>query len=195
MVVLINRGSASAAEIVAGALKDHGRAYLVGERSLGKGSVQQVFPIGSAGFKITTAHYYTPSNVNIDKIGIPPDLEVQFPDFTEANVDTLNALLSSGRIPDFVIANPGANVAEVEAFARTLYREYQLDISLISRLIRSEQNRRVVAPVFDLEYDVQLREAVRIMREDNFNTLMRSAKTLRELQDEAIRAEEFPLAS
>ena len=195
LVVLINRGSASASEIVAGALKDHGRAYLVGERTFGKGSVQQVFPLGRAGFKITTANYYTPSDISIDKIGIPPDREVRFPDFTEADASQLNSLINAGRIPDFVLANPDATVADVDTFTRNLNREYGLDLSLLRRLVRSEQNRRSIAPIYDLEYDVQLREAVRILREENFNTLMQSVKTLRELQEQAIRAEEFPLAS
>jgi carboxyl-terminal processing protease len=195
MVVLINRGSASASEIVAGALKDHGRAYLVGEKTFGKGSVQQVYPLGRAGFKITTALYYTPSGVSIDRIGIPPDREVRFPEFPEDDSPRLNLLITSGKIPDFVLANPDANAAEIAAFAYTLGREFELDTSLLSRLIRSEQNRRSTTPVFDLEYDVQLMEAVRILRDEDFATLMQNTKTLRALQEEAIRAEEFPIAS
>jgi carboxyl-terminal processing protease len=195
IVVLINRGSASASEIVAGALKDHGRAYLVGERTFGKGSVQQVYPLGNAGFKITTALYYTPSNASIDRIGIPPDREVRFPDFSEADVIMLNSLLNSGKIAAFVMANPDATVAELDVFIRTLNREYELDISLLRRLIRSEQNRRSIAPIYDLEYDVQLREAVRILQEEDFNTLIQGTRTLRELQEEALRAEELSIAS
>jgi len=195
IIVLINRGSASAAEIVAGALKDHGRAFLVGERTFGKGSVQQVFPLGNAGFKITTALYYTPSGASIDRVGIPPDREVRFPEFPEEDVTKLSELLNSGRISEFVINNPDASAAEIRTFALTLNREFELDIPMIIRLIRSEQNRRSTTPVFDLEYDVQLMEAVRILREEDFNALMRSAKTLRELQEEIIRVEETQLAS
>ena len=195
VVVLINRGSASASEIVAGALKDRGRAYLVGEKTYGKGSVQQVYPLDKAGFKITTARYYTPSDVNIDKIGIPPDLEVLFPEFTEADAEQLNALFNSGRITDYVKANPNAVSSELDSFARVLSGDYGLDSALLKRLIRNEQNRTTIAPVYDLEYDVQLQEAVRILREGNFRALMQTTKTLKALQEEAMEEEQFPLAS
>lgn len=77
VVVLINAGTASAAEIVAGALKDTGRAVLVGERSFGKGSVQSIFPLKNGeGLRLTTARYYTPSGVTIHQKGIEPQVEV-----------------------------------------------------------------------------------------------------------------------
>lgn len=76
LAVLINGGSASAAEIVAGALKDTGRAVLVGEKSFGKGSVQTIFPLkGDAALRLTTARYYTPSGVVIHEQGIQPDIK------------------------------------------------------------------------------------------------------------------------
>jgi carboxyl-terminal processing protease len=186
IVTLINRGSASAAEIVAGALKDRGRAYLVGEKSFGKGSVQQVYPMDRVGFKLTTARYYTPSDVNIDKVGIPPDREVLFPEFSDEDAEKLNRLIMENRIPAFVEANPQAAPGALDVFVRQLNQEYQLDASLLRRLVRNEQNRTTIAPVYDLEYDVQLQEAVKVLRDENYGRLMQSAKTLKDLQEEVI---------
>ncbi|WP_223292641.1 S41 family peptidase [Breznakiella homolactica] len=190
IVVLINRGSASASEIVAGALKDRGRALLVGEKSFGKGSVQQVFPIDQVGFKLTTARYYTPSDVNIDKIGIPPDREVKFPEINEEQAEALGQLIISNKIPDFVKERPEATQTQIDGFVRDLNREYGIDASLLRRLVRNEQNRTTIAPVYDLEYDVQLQEAVNIIGNSSYNQLLRDAKTLKTLQDEAAREEE-----
>lgn len=78
IVVLINGGSASASEIVAGALQDHKRAIIIGTRSFGKGSVQTIIPLGTNGaLRLTTARYYTPSNRSIQAKGIDPDIVVE----------------------------------------------------------------------------------------------------------------------
>jgi carboxyl-terminal processing protease len=77
MVVLINGGSASASEIVAGALQDHGRAVIMGVQSFGKGSVQTIIPLSDdSGLRLTTAKYYTPNGTSIQARGIVPDIEV-----------------------------------------------------------------------------------------------------------------------
>jgi carboxyl-terminal processing protease len=94
MVVLVNRGSASASEIVAGALQDHKRALIMGTKTFGKGSVQTIVPIDdSTALKLTTARYYTPLGRSIQAQGIEPDIQLErgeFKPFLEPDVDALS---------------------------------------------------------------------------------------------------------
>ncbi len=93
LAVLINGGSASAAEILAGAIKDTNAGTLVGTKSYGKGSVQGVIPIGNAeAIKLTIAKYYTPSNVSIDGVGIEPNIIVELPKDAKTDVQLAKAL-------------------------------------------------------------------------------------------------------
>ncbi|MFZ4125358.1 MAG: S41 family peptidase [Rickettsiales bacterium] len=101
LVVIINEGSASASEIVAGALRDHKRAIVLGMKSFGKGSVQTVIPIKDHGaIRLTTARYYTPSGTSIQAEGIVPDIEVQQ---AKVEIEKKQEMLSEANLPRHLI--------------------------------------------------------------------------------------------
>ena len=188
IVVLINQGSASASEILAGALKDYHLAYLVGEKTFGKGSVQQVLSLpNNDGFKITMAKYYTPSDTNIDKIGIPPDYEVLFAELDEEESETYIDLLLSGEVSEYVKNHKNMSEEEITRYAKTLREEYDLDLYILEREIRLKVKPDML---YDLDFDVQLNEALEVLEESNFNAMVRSAKTLSELQELTVEESE-----
>jgi carboxyl-terminal processing protease len=94
MIVLINAGSASGSEIVAGALQDLQKATVIGTKSYGKGSVQTIFPLqDGSGLRLTTAHYFTPSGRNIDHVGIVPDIELSNEGKEDRQLDMAHAIM------------------------------------------------------------------------------------------------------
>lgn len=186
VVVLINKGSASASEILAGALKDQKRAYLVGANSYGKGSVQQVLPLGDTGFKLTMSRYYTPSDANIDKVGIAPDLEVKEPELTEAEEASLSKLIERNVFAGFAEANPNASPQAIDHFVDGL-REAGSPVSqrVLRKMVRNQLERTSISPVYDLEYDLQLNAALDTLRKKDFNSLLSDAPSVRQVQDAA----------
>lgn len=133
MVVLVNGASASASEIVAGALQDHKRATIMGTKTFGKGSVQTIIPLrGDAkntAIKLTTARYYTPNGRSIQAVGITPDVEVtdtatgNFVDFDIREADLANHLTqpdSSNGVKDSTEQNTKSKSAEVNTIKETI---------------------------------------------------------------------------
>jgi carboxyl-terminal processing protease len=167
IVVLIDRGSASASEILAGALQDTGRATIMGENSYGKGSVQQIKRIGDAGFRLTMSRYYTPLGKNIDQIGISPDVPVQEPELSEEEEQALSRIIEEELIKDFLSRYPDPTDEEIDSFEQELAgKDIQLNDRYIRRLVRNELNRtNNNPPVYDLEFDLVLQEAVNYLRD------------------------------
>ncbi len=183
VIVLVNRASASASEILAGALKDTKKAYLIGEKTFGKGSVQVPKAlINNDGFKITIAKYYSPSDVNIDKIGIQPDLEILYPEFTQEEQDAWHALEESGAISKYVENHQNMTENDIARYAKQLYQTYKLEERLIRKMIRNELDRTRSARLYDLDYDNQLNAAINVINKENFTSLMANTKTLKEQQ-------------
>jgi carboxyl-terminal processing protease len=184
VVVLINRASASASEILTGALKDSRTAYVIGEKSFGKGSVQ--VPRGlfnNDGFKITVAKYYSPSDVNIDKIGIQPDMEVLYPEQSDEEIQAWKNLDESGKISAYVESHPNMTETEISAYAKRLKKDYNLEERILRKLIRNEIDRTTSSRLYDLDFDLQLNAAINVIESGNFKKLMESAKTLKEQQE------------
>ncbi len=177
IAVLVDGGTASAAEILAGALKDRGRGYLIGEKTYGKGSVQQVRNVGEGGFRLTMAKYFTPNGEFIDKKGIEPNRIITQPKLTEDQQKAYVKLLSEQRVQKFVEKHPKPGAADVEAFLNGLKSEgIDLDGRLVRNLIKNEMARLTSTPVvYDLEYDTVLNDAVQMLKQGQIHPSVHEA--------------------
>ena len=176
LIVLVNEGSASASEIVAAAIKDHGRGLLMGQRTFGKASVQQLFPLsGGAAVKLTIAHYYSPNGIDIHKAGITPDLEETW--FSRSERRMLLKLRDHQKIDNFVAENGDYILNQIRSAKKTMKDDQDSEVTLrkyrqISDQLLKDQitiseaglkfaiARQTKNEIDDLEYDPQIAAAI-----------------------------------
>lgn len=186
VVILVNKASASASEVLAGALKDTKKAVLVGEKTYGKGSVQvptQLFD--NDGFKLTIAKYYSPSDSNIDGVGIEPDVEVTFPELSDEEEKAYVEILNSGEIEAYVENKGTVTEDDIRAFSKSLAEKYNLagDSAYLRKLIRNRSENVKTAKIYDLDYDVQLNKALEIAKNPaEYEKILKNSKTLKEME-------------
>lgn len=166
IVVLLNRGSASASEILAGALQDNGRATLIGAPSYGKASVQTIQNIksdGSEAFKLTIAHYLTPSGKDINAKGIEPDiLAGEEPEPTPENQESARRMYEGKDLENFAQSYPNPTPAQIDAFAASQKQKGNTlpEAYLKRRAWLASAYKKEPAPVYDAVYDTALQKAL-----------------------------------
>ncbi len=167
MIVLINEGSASAAEIFAGAMKDTNRGYVMGVPSFGKASVQNIIPlltgVDRLGVRITVAKYFTPSGSNIHEIGIEPDLKIETPELTMEEIFYENQLYKGNYVDNFLENNPDFTEKDIDELEQELNSNcIMINRQRLERIIQNEKTRYSTKTVVDTEYDEYIKRAMEV---------------------------------
>ncbi len=165
--LLINEGSASASEIVAGALKDHKRAITLGEKSFGKASVQKLFYYkgGTQALRLTIAKYYTPSGNLIHGKGIIPDIIVTPLTFQKSENESLKKYAKNKLIKKFLTQHPNPKYnQQTKSLFNQFLKSNDAPMSMTTSSYLLKRELTLKAPVVDLEFDNQLQEAIRRIR-------------------------------
>jgi len=165
VAILINGGSASASEILSGALQDHKRAKIIGQQSFGKGSVQEYYEISyKTMIALTTQKYYTPSGVSIHGKGITPDIVMNPITPDEDERFYLDRVIKQNMLKDFVKQNPEYSEKNVKLFKETIKKKgYTLGDKVIRLILKREYNFGQKAPLYDIELDSQLQKALEVL--------------------------------
>lgn len=169
IIVLVNGGSASASEILTGVIKDRNRGTIIGSKTFGKGSVQQMRLFGDGGFKLTVARFYSPSGVTIDKEGIEPHIVVKeksIADLTDEETVEYIELLNERIIGNHLLENETLNEEEIIEFSeKIISMGYEIPKDFLSNEIRYRVNRNKENPdIYDLVNDEPLKKAIEALK-------------------------------
>ena len=155
LAVLVNGGTASSSEILTGALKDNGRAIVVGSQTFGKGVEQEVIAFGDGFVQITAGHFYTPSGTDIHGVGITPDIVIEEKEYTDEELDAYSEFLKTSLTSDFVDANPDYSHESIDRFAKENISS-GVPEDLLQRLVKNEYmyrldytERKIADPYYD----------------------------------------------
>ncbi len=161
-IILVNRGSASASEILSGALRDNNRAMLLGEKTFGKGSVQIKHNLDkNISVAVTAARYYTPSGAMIHKKGIKPDYDVKYFDIPKKEDDDLKKVYMDKILTKFVNMKTEYDDKTKRAFTELLKKnEINLSEKTSSFILKREISKYRKKELYDLEFDSQLKAAL-----------------------------------
>jgi len=162
IIILVNKGSASASEILSGALRDNKKAILLGEKTFGKGSVQKTYNLDKdVGIAVTVAKYYTPSGAMIHGKGIIPDLEVKPTVIPENETEDLKKISKSKLLNEFVSIKTVYNDNTRSEFKKFLTaRNIKISDRTSDFLLKREVNKYHKNQIYDLEFDNQLSAAI-----------------------------------
>lgn len=163
IIVLINSGTASASEILSGALQDNKRAIIMGEKSFGKGVMQVSAPFGNGYVNVTSQEYRTPNGNKVNKIGITPDVEVKDDSYDTQDGDEIVRITNDKVTEKFVNSHPAFTDKNVENFVKANRFEYDINDIRLTRLIVNEYLSKLNAnerPIALPKYDNQLEAAI-----------------------------------
>lgn len=171
VVVLVNQGSASSSEILTSALKENKRALIVGEKTFGKGIIQQVFPFAGGYISVTVGKYNTPSGNNIHDLGIEPDYLVETEEYSDKEMEAYSTFLKDNPkvTKTWIEERPEYSKENINAFYEK-YKNSEVPETILKVLIRNEyiynqEDYNATNAITDTEFDLQLKKAVEILKD------------------------------
>ncbi len=167
LLLIVNGGTASSSEILTGALKDNGRAIVLGSQTFGKGISQEIRPYRGGFIQITTGHFYTPSGNDIHEVGITPDILVEEPEYTDEEMEAFEAFMEEDRFSSYIEEHPEYTKENIENFAKE-NNSSGVPEDLLRILIRNEYLYTMdydERPVADIWFDPYITAALEAMDE------------------------------